>query len=1153
MSEASQMILDKLKQKKQPKEKKEIIVRYSKPEKPIVIETPIEDKRTTTKINRDEILNRLGKKPAIYSEIPKAIIKKEEETFLVEDTADTKLKTEQKVKSLTKPAAPMSSTELTEEDESLLLAALEGEPIDLLPSKPKKTSSQTVTKKSKIKISTPGTIITKPPEQIDILNARLPKSSISISASPYFLNNREIFVNFITSLLEKYSKEIKENIQQYSCDSKDDLEFTLLTHQRIVREYINLVTPYRGLLLYHGLGSGKTCSSIAIAEGIKTDREVIIMLPASLEVNYREELKKCGDLLYKKNQYWEKIDTNSNPALIQPLSYILGLTTEYIKKMGGAWLVNASKKSNYMELDSIARQSLDDQINKMIDNKYKFIRYNGLRQRRLDQMVSESFIQGLNGNPFSNKVIVIDEAHNFISRIVNKLKKPKSLAIQLYNYLKSAENSRIVMLSGTPIINYPNELAIMMNILRGNIRTWSFQLKNKGSYKLTKDSIIALLKSNPLTNNLLDYLQFKSTPEPNITITRNPFGYYSQTSSSGDYLGVQVGEEGAVSDENFLKLITEVLATKDIEIVEPSITVTDNTCLPDTLDDFSEMFINTSSKEDSNVMNMDLFKRRILGLVSYFPDIEELLPKYDKVDDLDIIRIPMSKFQFSVYEEARVQERKIEKNNAKKRAKQSKGGADGLYEEAVSTYRIFSRAFCNFVFPRPDIIRPLPNSSKEISNVINESANEDLVDAIIETEEIDEETGVPVTTTVKADEQGISKEETITYAQSIRDALRDLNDRREEFLTPSSLETYSPKFLNILSRLVDAENVGSHLIYSQFRTLEGIGILSLVLKANGFAQFKIAKVGTEWRLDLTESDYRREDFVGFFILYTGTEGSEEKEILRNIFNSNWDSIPIVLKEQVIALGLGDNNYMGNIIKAIMITASGAEGISLSNVRFVHITEPYWHPVRINQVIGRARRICSHKNLPSELQTVKVFLYLMMFTEEQLKDDAALELKLHDRSKIDPKQILTSDEALYEIANQKEKINSDLLTNIKEASIDCNVHNKIGTSKELKCFTFGSVNPNKFSYTPSIFSEDKDEIAAKNKTIQKLKLKNVTLDGQKYAYDSGPVKKENEDEKGILQTGIYSLETISSDNPIQIGILYFKNLKPKNYIFFSSKK
>ena len=60
-----------------------------------------------------------------------------------------------------------------------------------------------------------------------------------------------------------------------------------------------------------------------------------------------------------------------------------------------------------------------------------------------------------------------------------------------------------------------------------------------------------------------------------------------------------------------------------------------------------------------------------------------------------------------------------------------------------------------------------------------------------------------------------------------------------------------------------------------------------------------------------------------------------------------------------------NNLYGEIIKVIMITASGAEGISLKNVRFVHITEPYWHPVRLQQVIGRARRLCSHQELPEE--------------------------------------------------------------------------------------------------------------------------------------------------------------------------------------------
>ena len=65
-----------------------------------------------------------------------------------------------------------------------------------------------------------------------------------------------------------------------------------MAHQKIVRDYLNLITPYRGILLFHGLGSGKTCSSIAIAEGMKDNKRVIVMTPASLRRNYYEELKK---------------------------------------------------------------------------------------------------------------------------------------------------------------------------------------------------------------------------------------------------------------------------------------------------------------------------------------------------------------------------------------------------------------------------------------------------------------------------------------------------------------------------------------------------------------------------------------------------------------------------------------------------------------------------------------------------------------------------------------------------------------------------------------------------------------------------------------------------------------------------------------------
>ena len=112
-------------------------------------------------------------------------------------------------------------------------------------------------------------------------------------------------------------------------------------------------------MLYHGLGSGKTCSSIAIAEGMKTSKRVIIMTPASLRRNYIEELKYCGDPLYKKNQFWEFVSVEEKPGLVEELHKILSLSREFIRKNGGAWLVNIKKRSNYESLGSEERKNLE--------------------------------------------------------------------------------------------------------------------------------------------------------------------------------------------------------------------------------------------------------------------------------------------------------------------------------------------------------------------------------------------------------------------------------------------------------------------------------------------------------------------------------------------------------------------------------------------------------------------------------------------------------------------------------------------------------------------------------------------------------------------------------------------------------------------------
>jgi hypothetical protein len=928
------------------------------------------------------------------------------------------------------------------------------------------------------------------------------------------MNNREKFVNFTSSLFRPYKEELDNAESTISCDKPDDAKFALLTHQKIVRDYLNIYTPYRGLLLYHGLGSGKTCSSIAIAEGMKTDKQIVVMTPASLRMNYLQELKNCGDTMYKTNQHWDfipisnpKEPTEEDKQLLSTLSGILNITKDFILKHGGAWLVNVKKTSNYNDLNTDEKKKLELQINEMITSRYKFINYNGLRNSHLKDMTLDYSI-----NPFDNKVVVVDEAHNLVSRIVNKLKRPESISMRLYEYLLSAENCKIVLLTGTPMINYPNEIAILFNILRGYIKTWSFPLNVKTSRKVNKEELLKIFEKF----DILDYLDYKPSSKI-LTVTRNPFGFIN-INKDGTYKGVsnfKVKNKGNISDVDFIRLLSSILSKHDIEINTNNINIDNFKALEDNLDAFQTRFIDPRT---GNMKNANLFKRRILGLTSYFRSAQEqLMPAFNKDVDFKVIKIPMSNFQFGVYEQARIQERKLAKAAAKKKLKHV---ATDVYEDTMSSYRIFSRAFCNFVFPENR--RPMPKEDEDIEATIKGTADEDILDAITVRERLDNPDGLYGADDIDILDSNIKKMTDNTYAERIQTEMTFLKDNSDKYLSPTGLETYSPKFLHVLENLQDADHRGLHLIYTQFRTIEGIGVLKLILDANGFTQFKIKKDSSDvWKLDIPED----KQGMPTYALYTGTETAEEKEIIRNIFNSNWSAVPNTIVSDLTRIST--NNLYGEIIKVLMITASGAEGISLKNTRYVHIIEPYWHPVRSEQVIGRARRICSHQDLPPELRTVNVFLYLMTFTKEQLAGDGAIELKLNDVSKFDDTVPVTSDETLYEISTIKERISQQLLTSVKESSMDCTIYNKPGTKDAVKCFSFGKSSPTTFSYKPSISNEEADTVTQMNKTTINWTADtvNMNIDGIKKQYARNPQTNEIYDYKSYQDAVEFGSELI----------------------------
>jgi hypothetical protein len=310
-------------------------------------------------------------------------------------------------------------------------------------------------------------------------------------------------------------------------------------------------------------------------------------------------------------------------------------------------------------------------------------------------------------------------------------------------------------------------------------------------------------------------------------------------------------------------------------------------------------------------------------------------------------------------------------------------------------------------------------------------------------------------------------------------------------LTPEALKSYSPKYLAILENIIKPEHLGLHLVYSQFRSYEGIEVFSMVLEQNGFARFKIKRNSANgWVLDIDEDDWGKP----MYALYTGTEDKMEREIIRKIYNGAWNEIPQNIASELREIS--NNNNMGEIIKVFMITSSGSEGINLTNTRYVHIMDPYWHPVRIEQVIGRARRICSHKNLSEALQTVEVFIYLMTFTKKQIESDDSIELNLKDVSKLIRNRPITSDEYLYEIATIKEKLNQQLIHAIKETAIDCVVYSK--KSKEnLHCLNFGEPNNKIVSYHPSIDEDQTDTLASINKQKIEWSGVEVTIKNTKY--------------------------------------------------------
>lgn len=1058
-------------------------------------------------------------------------------------------------------------------------------------------------------------------------------------------------------------------------------------YQKFVREYVRWASPYRGLLVYHGLGSGKTCSAIAAAEALLSvsRKKIIVMTPSSLRYNFIREISFCGFRHFRLQNFWVPIDiTPENKETVKLFAtQILNATPKFAELAKRIWVPDFSvEQPNFKTLESMDRKEIVLQIENQINNSIQFINYNGISASELKKIACAAPDE--NGyRLFDNSVIVVDEIHNltrlmqgtiepYLSDLgISKRKVPLEPVVPgpwepalckvaqdertpyltnykrgylFYRLLSGARNSKIIGLSGTPLINFPEEIAILANIIGGYVHTCSIKANPADNFRQVKK----LLEENVY----VDFVEV-DTLGGNIQILFSvlPEGMKKTKTAAGNLAVQRVPPEDATPTiQEVATGLVKQLTDMGMRILEGP-TYKSEALLPPIGEEFRETFV-----DGLNLKNTFVLRKRLQGLVSYYRGSKkELMPAVTKDE---VVFVPFSEFARKEYEKVRSNELTVQKEKEKKKSDgdlKSAGKMANLWAEIYdlakmkesSSYRIASRLSCNFAYPE-GYERPRPKDKKatvadlgleaeqeeifvdapadadkeeqaeyEAAGVREEvvddkeaaaavAAEDAAIDAALEeggdaplempaaapavaaevvptapvavakaeaeapTEggaqlyslEMDESfrlleggadtpppaelapapaapaAAVPAAAVPAApapaapapaaapkktlDLQQKHKEARLACIADIAKAGKDANRKLKECMQkyerasfllytpppnlkdlckenirkalaneptdPKRLAKYSPKYAEILKRILSSP--GSSLVYSAFLDMEGIGIFSIALMANGFHAIELVKdplTGTLAFSDATIKHLMLGKQEHRFLKFTGTSTPLEVEI-RNmslkLFNAKYEDGNFVELPPQMSKVLVEAGYTGNVdgglCRTFCITAAGAEGLSLKNVRRVHIMEPFWNHVRTDQVKGRAVRICSHIDLDLADRNVEVFTYCSVFDDgvtgppvkiesevirssDAVKPDEATEMGFKPRLG-EIEYFLTSDQHLYQLSERKKKVLQNIQNLMKTSAVDCTINKYENEEEGLGCITLPD-KPQQYAFHP----------------------------------------------------------------------------------------
>lgn len=417
-------------------------------------------------------------------------------------------------------------------------------------------------------------------QQVSDTIARLPKYTAEKNSSgfiPYPSYDDEDFAEKIFNKKEFNTGESSEqdtlmkNYDQYArskCPSTSSSSvFKLTQSQKFIKNFMSPLTPYNGILLFHSVGVGKTCTAISIAEQYHQlyKKPILVILSQTLIENFKKQI-------FDITKY-DIVTNQSN----------LCTGTTYPDMVYDKMLMKPDV--------------LDKTISKIINRNYKFIGYKKLvsifnqtmekvKKQEKDVSKHDDAFYAKIKEYFSDRMIIIDEAHNLRN---SSEKGTKQTAQTFWQLLKYTENVKLVLLTATPMFNSATEIAWLLNLLltndkRPNIKVSDIfdkngNLTNQGTMRLkaTARGYVSYMRGeNPFT---FPFRLYPSINNDKRLITQFPsFDYNKKKIATEDK--IKFLEIVGSQMSNFQKSIYDIFKRKLTSVLE-----VDDDVIDDVVDD----------------------------------------------------------------------------------------------------------------------------------------------------------------------------------------------------------------------------------------------------------------------------------------------------------------------------------------------------------------------------------------------------------------------------------------------------------------------------------------------------------------------------------------------------------------------------------------